>query len=96
MTELVNDVDYTSLAGLRGTTVTLCDITIYHCQFCGPSTADYIEIPGMAELHRCLAAAKALHAKHLWFRRTGDAWAVVLRTTEPTEKRRTAKKKVLR
>jgi hypothetical protein len=82
MTELMDDVDYTSVAVLRGTTVTLLDVTIHHCQFCGPSV-DYIELPRMGALHRDLAAAKVLHAKHLWFRFVDNEWALIIRTKEP-------------
>lgn len=79
MTELVDDFDYTTLAGLRGTTVTLCDVTVHQCAYCAPSTCTrHVEIPQMAELHRNIAAAKVLHAKHLRFDFLDDAWTVFL------------------
>lgn len=77
MRKRVGDFDYTRLAGLRGKTVALSDVTIYECEGCGPS-ASYVQIPRMADLHRALDAGKALRVKRLWCRFADNEWALVV------------------
>jgi hypothetical protein len=91
MLELEEDVDYTSLADLRGKTVTLTDIKIYQCSGCGP-VSRYIELPRWGSLHSELEACTGLRVKHLWCRFNGTEWAIAFKplkdTPQPRRKRR--------
>lgn len=87
MVARVDYFDYTSLAGLRRTTVTLCDVTIYQCEMCGPTSA-FVEICRIADLTRELAAAKAIHVKELWCSFRDNEWTIALTPQEPMPQRR--------
>ena len=73
----VDDFDYSRLAGLRGVTVTLRDVTVYQCEGCGPKSA-FVVIRRIADLTRELAAAKAIHVKQLWFSFHDDEWSMTI------------------
>ena len=99
MTADVGDFDYTKLTGLRGVTVTLCDVTIHQCASCGP-TLMFVEIRRIADLERELTAAKVLHVKQLWCTFRDNEWAIAFtpihvveesaKTTAPRRRRKRA------
>ena len=91
MFTVIEDFDYSSLAGLRGVTVTLCDVTIHRCERCGP-TFSFIEIRRIGDLIRVLEAARAIHVKQLWCTfgdDRDDGWAIAFTPGgEPTRRRK--------
>ena len=80
MNARVDDFDYSRLAGLRGVTVTLRDVTVHQCGGCGPKSV-FVEIRRIGDLTRELEAAGALHVKQLWCVFRDNEWAVVLAST---------------
>jgi len=81
MVARVEDFDYTRLAGLRGVTVTLRDMTTYQCKGCGPTSA-FVEICRLADLTRELEAARTLHVKQLWCLFRDNEWAITFTPTK--------------
>ena len=77
----VGDFDYSRLAGLRGVTVTLRDVTTYQCEDCGPKSA-FVEIWRFANLTRELEAARAIHVKQLWCSFRDNEWAIAIASTK--------------
>jgi hypothetical protein len=77
----VGDFDYSHLAGLRGVTVILRDITFYQCEGCWPP-AQFVEIRCMGPLTRELEAAGALHVKQLWCSFRDNEWAIAFKPAE--------------
>ena len=80
MNARVDDFDYSRLAGLRGVTVTLRDVTLYQCEGCGPKSA-FVEICRIAQLTRELEAARAIHVKQLWCSFRDNEWAIAIVST---------------
>jgi hypothetical protein len=78
MITVVRDFDYSRLAGLRGVTVLLRDITTYQCEGCGPTSA-LVEIRCMGPLTRELEAVGALHVKQLWCSFRDNEWVIAFK-----------------
>jgi len=85
MTASTGDFNYTRLAGLRGVTVTLCDVTIHQCVGCGP-TSMFVEIRRIADLERELTAAKVLHVKQFWCSFHDNEWVIAFTPIHAMEK----------
>jgi hypothetical protein len=79
MEKRVEDLDYSQLAGLRGRTVILQQITVHVCPRCKDQS--FIEIPRLGSLTRELTAARALHLKKLRFEFVENEWVIVLEMT---------------
>jgi len=80
MNARVEDFDYSRLAGLRGVTVTLRDVTLHQCEGCGPKSM-FVEICRIADLTRELEAAGTIHVKQLWCSFRDDEWSIAIATT---------------
>ena len=90
----VGDFDYSRLAGLRGVTVTLRDVTLYQCEGCGPKSA-FVEICRIANLTSELEAARTIHVKRLWCSFRDNEWAITIASTAepPQPPRKTRRQK---